>query len=445
LLDVWNIRPNIQSTNAQRVSWRGALAMRATFDRRNLMLGAGSTALLGALPRSAVQAFSLGDALTGLGVAVFPPAAAALAGFGLVKTVDLVSNLDSLVDQTKNLETHIDQVLTQVSTILSTVQKFVQDADKALQEIEDLIKQLPEALVAAFDKIATQTALAKLRAAGANMSGYLHSKNSIIDNSSRIRDLCDEMVNEIIAVDTLEKNMFQFIIQTVPGLTTWMQGYTAYNLTLEPDRRLTNPWDHQVVSSYALPKFISVIQSVKGYRGSEADIASRIPLDSKVLYTFDGAKFSKADRAFAITYPIGTIDNGYYYTIWPDGVTWQGPPLPPQPPGAPPPRIISPQAGDFCYLIMAPERFWMIAPAAGFILPPPPVQPGMPPPPFWPPPDFAAAQRASATYPRLLSTALKTTVAFDQLTDGWQIFEKSTDANLAQGDRDLWSKMPRLT
>jgi len=421
-------------------------------NRRKVILGAGSIPLFSSIPQSATLAFSFGDALLGAGVALFPGAALALAGFGLVKTVQLVSNanntvnnLNSLIDQTKSLEAHIDTVLNQVSATLTTIQSFVQDCDKTLQEIEVLIKQLPDALVAAFDAVATKGALAGLKADCANMSGYLNSKGSIVANQLRIQILCEKIVNDIIQVDALKDNMFQFVMQTIPGLTTWMQGYTAVNLLLPGDRRSVNPWDHQVVSSVALPMINTMIKSIKDQIAGDGQTAARIPLDSAVIYTFDGAKFSRTDKTFAVKYAAGEIDQGFYYTIWPAGVTWQMPPFAPPPPGAPqPPR--GPQAGDFCYLLFGgSERFWVIPPASNLDFgPPPPLPPGVPPRP-WPPADAAAAQRAGAVFPRLLTSALKSTVAFGQLTDGWQLFEKSKDANLTNGDKDLWVKMPMVS
>jgi len=70
---------------------------------------------------------TIGEAL---GVGLFLGAAAALGGFELVK---LLFNANDLVDNTKQLEGHIDTVLSQVSDTLQTVKTFVQNCDKALK------------------------------------------------------------------------------------------------------------------------------------------------------------------------------------------------------------------------------------------------------------------------------------------------------------------------
>jgi hypothetical protein len=54
------------------------------------------------------------------------------------------------------------------------------------------------------------------------------------------------------------------------------------------------------------------------------------------------------------------------------------------------------------------------------------------------------AQSATITYTRMIATTLKSMVALDTLTDGWQLFDDAVKSKLVNGDRDLWPKMPLL-
>src|SRR5579863_609813 len=109
--------------------------MSLVINRRKLIIGAGSTVLLGALAPSQALGIDFGSVfgtvLGAVGVGLFPGAAVALGGFELVRLLgnaaDLAGNANNLVTQTEQLESHIDSVLTQVSATLATVQSFVQD------------------------------------------------------------------------------------------------------------------------------------------------------------------------------------------------------------------------------------------------------------------------------------------------------------------------------
>src|SRR5579863_7214508 len=356
--------------------------MSLVINRRKLIIGAGSTVLLGALAPSQALGIDLGSVfgttLGAVGVGLFPGAAAALGGFELIRLLgnaaDLAGNANNLVTQTQQLESHMDSVLNQVSTTIAIVQSFVQDCDSALHDIEKLVKQLPSALVVAFNEVAARTAFARLRADSANMAGYLHSKGSIIANHTQIQHLSEKIVDDISSVDALQQNKVQFVMQVIPGLTTWVQGYTAYNLLLAGNARGTNPWDHDVVSTIALPRITALLDAIKQQRAAEGDIESRLPLDTGDLYTFDGTKFTKTGTSFAVTYGPGEIDNGFYYAIWPEGVV--PPPLPPAPgvfqpmPGATLPG--TPRSGDLCYLFgyQNGRRVWWQLPPAAIAQPP---------------------------------------------------------------------------
>lgn len=404
-------------------------------NRRKLILGAGSATLVGAFGQ--FRAFGLdfgstfGTVLGAVGVGLFPGAAAALGGFELVRLLgnaaDLAGNANNLVAQTQQLESHIDSVLNQVSTTLATVQSFVQDCDNAVHDIENLVKQLPTALVAAFDEVAARTAFARLRADTVNMAGYLHSKGSIIANHAQIQSLSEKIVNDISTVDALQQNKIQFVIQVIPGLSTWVQGYTAYNLLLAGEARGTNPWDHGVVSSIAAPRITALLDTIKNQRKAADDIDSRLPLEGGYLYTFDGTSFTKTSKAFAERYQAGEIDNGLYYTIYPEGVV--------HPPYLPFIPLGNPQAGDLCYLAYGPGglRYWITAPLPNVIVP------GVY------PPELMAAEKAAVAYPRLMASTLKNGVALNQLSQGWQVFDTAVKSKLITGDRDTWTKLPMLT
>lgn len=416
--------------------------MTAILSRRVLIRSTGSAALICAFDLSPARAFDLasvfGTVLGAAGVGLFPGAAAALGGFELVRLLgnaaDLAGNANNLVAQTQQLEAHMDSVLSQVSATLATVQSFVQDCDRALREIEDLIKQLPNALVAAFDKAMATTAFARLRADSANMAGYLQSKGSIITNKASIQALSERIVVDISTIDALAPNVFQSMIQIVPALATWVQGYTAYNLLVSGNSRSTNPWDHQVVSQIALPRIQTVLQAIEQQQTSLGNVDSQVPLDPGILYTFSGTSFAKANHPFATQYAPGQIDNGYYYVIWPDGVT------PSHLPGvAGAPAFIpigTPQAGDLCYLWAppnAPRIWWELPPA--FL--PQPMGTG---------PEVLAAQQVAVVYPRLLNQTLRSASSLNQLTQGWQVFQKAVKANLAVDNttKATWAQLPAL-
>lgn len=413
--------------------------MSVLMDRRKLIVGAGSTALLEGLRPSPAFGLDLGSVfgtvLGAVGVGLFPGAAAALGGFELVRLLgnaaDLAGNANNLVAQTQQLETHIDTVLNQVSSTLATVQSFVQDCDNALHDIENLVQQLPGALVSAFNEVAARTAFARLRADSANMAGYLQSKGSILANRTQIQNLSEKIVNDISTVDALQQNMVQFVIQVIPGLTTWVQGYTSYNLLLAGEARGTNPWDHQVVSVIGLPRITALLNGIKQQRAAAADVDSRLPLDAGSVYTFDGTTFAKTSRTFAPKYGAGEIDSGNYYTIFPSGVT-----LPSAPAGAFQPSAFGiPSPGDFCFLGSNRNgvRVWWVALPPNLVPPTPPLSA-----------EAVAAEQAATVYPRMIASTLKNGLALDQLTEGWQGFERVVKTNLVTGDRDMWTKLPIL-
>jgi hypothetical protein len=409
--------------------------MTLAVNRRKVLLGAGSTVLLGAFGQSAAFGLDFGSVFGtvagAVGVGLFPGAAAALGGFELIRflgnAADLAHNANDLVAQTQQLETHIDSVLNQVSNTLAIVQSFVQDCDNAIHDIENLIKQLPANLAIAFDQAMARAAFANLQADSGIMAGYLQSKGSIIAQRTQIQDLCSRTYREITTISQMDSNDFQFLMQVIPGLTTWMQGYTAFNLLLDGNSRGINPWDHQLVKAAVLPRVSRLLDSIRQQYVTEGDVQTQLPLDSGSIYTFDGSKFTKTSQTFAERYTSGQIDNGLYYTIYPEGVV--------HPPGMFFPVVGSPQPGDLCYLtsFLGGVRIWLTAP------PPNVISPGQY------PPELLAAERAAVVYPRLMVSTLKNVVAFHQLTEGWQVFDSAVKSNLITGDRDTWSKLPMLT
>jgi hypothetical protein len=358
---------------------------------------------------------------------------------------NIIPDIDNLAKQTSELEKKIDTILNTVSTTLNSIEHFIQDLDTAISEIEKMLADLPSALVKALDANSAKSAFAKLKGHKANMSNYLTNASSLKENAERIQNLCQSITDDIEAIDTFSPNGFQFIAQAVPGLSLWVQGYTSYNLLRQPDKRDQNPWDADLVANTSLPKFNDTLKLIKDQKGQAVSDLSQLPLEGGVVYAFDGqGSFSRTQRHFMVTYPPGTIDSMFYYTIWPEGVQWNPPVLigpapggPPSPGGAAPPGFPMPTAGDFCYLTGTgfAQRSWG--------LPPPRIAAAAGVPPFFP--EVAAAMVAAAAYPRTLASALRSRAAFDQLTNGWQLFEQATNQYLAKGYRDLWTKIPQLT
>jgi hypothetical protein len=152
------------------------------------------------------------------------------------------------------------------------------------------------------------------------------------------------------------------------------------------------------------------------------------------FYTFDGTNFTKTNKPFATRYGPGTIDSGQYYAIWPDGVAL--PVFPQYPNFYKAGSWGTPNPGDLCFLgdQTLAGRYWIVAISQNQIgalvnLPP----------------ATLAAEQAAAVYPRLMSSALKSVLALNQLTEGWQGFDGAVKSNLITGDRDKWTKLPMLT
>ena len=368
---------------------------------------------------SLLQDFAMG-AVGAVGLGFLPEAGSVLAGFG---TITGISDIGKLVNDTDALVKHIDTLLNQVSSTLTTIQIFIQDCDKALVDIDNLISQLPNQIGAQIDLVATKKALGRLRGHAAVMGSRLSTRQSIAASQNLIQALCDEMVVDLTTVDALVANDYQFVMQTVPALSTWVQGYVAYNLLLPPLTRSSSPWDHDVVKNVALPRMKSVIQTIKDQRSSLADTSSTVPLTSNVLYTFDGANFHVSKQPFAVTYPGGSIDSAPYYTIWPAGVTWQSAGLGGMP---------GPRPGQLCYLRdNGPSpRDWL--PLSETPLP------------GWNVQISQSAPAAAIAYNNLLRSTLQETLAFDQLTDGWQIFDQSVKSYLINVDKATWRTIPQL-
>lgn len=405
--------------------------------RRTFLGTAGAAGIVGHAP--IVRALSLGDVFGtiagAIGVGLFPGAAAALGGFELVRLLvnanTAVNKASGLIDQTTALENNINSVLAQVSTTLNTVSTFIQDCDKTLQDIDSLLKQLPATLSAAFDAAAAKTALANLDNHRVTMEAYLTSTDSIASNLKDLKHLSVQLSGDISSLNVHVSSDFQFTILAVPGLTTWMQGYTAYNLFKPGAARDQNPWDEGLVSQIALPRIQSLIKAIQSEASSGGGAAGGLPLTPGTLYTSDGRSFKESTWPFQLTYAPGQIDGGLYYTIWPSGTTWQGP-QGPVPQGAFPPY--APEPGDFCYLANYPGivRHWIYVTGALSV---PALR------------DFAfpAAVAINSAYQRLLNASLQGVTAFTQLTNGWEIFNSAVQEKLVTGDRAQWTTYPTLT
>src|SRR5579875_1705751 len=100
-------------------------------DRREAILSATAAGMAFALRPSAARAISFWEAVGGIGSAIFPPALAGLAGFGLVRTINTLGDVDNLVNnanaavlETQQLVAHIDSVVSQISTTLGYVETY---------------------------------------------------------------------------------------------------------------------------------------------------------------------------------------------------------------------------------------------------------------------------------------------------------------------------------
>jgi len=179
------------------------------------------------------------------------------------------------------------------------------------------------------------------------------------------------------------------------------------------------------------------MSTIKSYKDKEAKQLSAIPLDTGIVYSFDGQKFAATTLEFRTSYPPGTMLNGnYYYCIWPEGADALQLPRPPNIPAPPATLTLGvPAPGDFCYLhdqvpSPADPRVWVIAPERNTFL--------------FPMPADAAAMTAKSTYERLLRSSLQSALAFGRLTEGWEGFNDGVDKYLVAGDRDGWLRMPKL-
>lgn len=397
--------------------------MPCSLSRREVICGLGATVALQSFTLPRVYAFdSIWGTIGGaLAVGLFPGAALALGGF---ETIQLLGNANSLVDQTKNLETHIDQVLTQVSEILQGIKQFVEACNTALQDIDSLIKQLPQELSKELNELAVKQALGKLQGHTALMSQYLQSREAIYGNADTIRALCDSIVEDVNGLDALQSNSIQFTIHSAPAIATWVQGYTAYNATLKPANRLQDPWSHPVVKDTAVPSYQKLFGAIQAQSKEYSNLDSTLPLEPGFLYTFDGSKFNKTDRPFSGLYQPGSIDNAVYYTIYPEKVQ--------MPANAPFIPLGSPEPGDLCVLGQAPPgiaRYWLAA------APPTVIPSGAS-------PDVVVAGKAFSAYLRILRTQTNNVIAFDQLTQGWQLFQTSVQKQLVEQAANTWHNMP---
>ena len=406
--------------------------MSHAISRRKMLYLSASMAAAASLPGKSAMALDLGSIFGTVGAAIFPAAALGLAGFSIIKTM---GNANDLIAQTQQLETHIDQVVSQIQDILKTVQTIVADCAQAVQEVERLVAQLPAELSAAFNQAAATAAFANLQADAANMKGLIRTRATIKANDSHIQSLCEKMVNDISQLSATQTNPVQFAMQVAPALSVWVQGYTAYNMLLPSDGRGDSPWDHDVVQVMTLPKFNSLITSVNQQKQQIGDLGSVLPMKNGLIYQFDGSKFTKTANPFALTYAPGLL-NGPYYAIWPGQSTQNlqatlGPQV-----GILPPHALDQQMNDFCYLLSSNNpgapRIWSTLPSVEEV----PQQITSP--------DLSAARVALLAYKSLVADAVPQYMAFQTLTDGFGVFQRSVQDNLVTDQTPSWNAAPAI-
>jgi hypothetical protein len=408
-------------------------AVSSAITRRRMLAGSGATAALMVLSSRNARALSIGDIFGGIGAALFPGVALGLSGFEIIKTLgnvnNLIGNVNDLVGQTQALESHIDTVITQIQGILTNVQTIVADCDQALKQVEALIAKLPAELATAFDEAAAKQAFADLQADTANMSSYLTSRASIQAESTRIQNLSEKIVRDISRIKSTQNNPILFAMQVIPALSTWVHGYTAYNMLKASGARDGNPWDHNVVKVIALPRINDLIGVVTQQRNVINNMASTVPSKNGSLYQFSGTQFAQTNLQFATSYASGQM-SGNYYVIWPGG------PIPSAQtlqiaPNLITPNMVNMRAGELCYLLQGPNtlpRIWSQVQHPDVL--------GML------SPENIAALNAEAAYMQISSEVLPQYVSFEQLTDGFGVFQKAVQDNLVTGDRDSWAKIP---
>jgi hypothetical protein len=441
---------------------------------RRAVLG-GLVAVALTTSKKSVQAGWFGDVLIGVGGAAGIAATGgflAVAGAALLgwKTIKLMGDADDLVGDVKLVGRHIDQVLTEVSATLKSIDKFVKDCDTALLAIEDALKKLPGEISAAFNAAEASKELGYLRGQSANLSAYLISRSSIHANAGRIQTLCEQMVESISAYGNLEPNSFQFTMQTVPAITTWVQGYLAYNLIRKPGERDQNPWDHTIVSSTAIPRFQDVISKLSDAKPFFDQLSAQTASKIGVLYQDTSYvpvvpfKFNEpssihvlkeTDIPFKWVYSRGEIDDGFYYAICPgprhfsidDLSKMYGAPYFRSPPLGVDAEMVRNNDNPYpilSYLVQDKDnigfRFWSDRPtgqtshgALGewFLNDP-----------------KAADARAYITLMNSISQNIEPyqqMLAFHQIADGMDGFQQTVKEQLIVGHRHEWQKMPRLT
>lgn len=398
--------------------------MSHSITRRKLLADTGRVALVAALGSSCASGLSIFGVFPKIGGDLLSSAANALnTGWNVINIAGNVANLikdaDDLAQQTKAVEDHINSVLSQVTTTLQLVQSFVQDCDNALHDIENLVKDLPSAIDAAFQHNAAVDAFKRIRGDCTALAALLGSTDYMIQESKSIEKFWLRVAGDIAGLDAVQHNDFQFVMQAVPALTTWMQGYTVYNLTA--NSRGPSPWKQPVVKDVVLPRLQTFIKSVKKQQSTVGDISSHLPLEAGSIYTFDGTTFVKSKRPFSLDYSADQIDSDFYYTIYPNNKSI--------PPGA----YCCPAPGDFSYLgpVINGLRFWYTAQKTLTNIGPPGKA-------------TDNAQTAAAAYPRLLTTSLKSAVALNQLSPGLEVFDGAVQSRLANDCDDIWEKLPTL-
>lgn len=440
-------------------------------SRRTLLGELGAVAL--ATSSTSIQAGWFGDALIGSlgGAAVIATGGfLAIAGATLLgwKTIKLMGDADTLVGHATPVIDHIDNVLNEVSTTLKNIDMFVQDCDAALKNIEDTLKQLPGDISAAFNAAEAAKELGFLRGQGATLAAYLRSRSSIQRDAERIQNLCERMIKSISAYGALEQNSFQFTMQTVPAITTWVQGYLAYNVLRTPAQRDINPWDHAIVSSIVIPRFNDVILKLSNAKPYFDQLSARTVTKVGVLYqdttykpVFPYNWHNSSDHVMKETkipfkwlYSKDEIDDGLYYAICPgpeptvDDAYWRryATTSHRRPPIAVDAKYMRNRDYPFplmCYLVQDRDnlgyRYWSSgtnnlynddSDRNWFLNDP-----------------KAADARAFEALEDLIMTNIEPyagVLAFHRIADGLDAFRQTVKEQLIIGNRDQWLKMPKL-
>jgi hypothetical protein len=278
-----------------------------------LLIGASAVALSATTSRA--YAFSWGDVWGGA-KSFFKESALVLSGWSLV---DLIYQGDQAARLLPGTIANFNDTLNQVQSTLSLVSTFVQRCNTTLTDIETFLHNLPTELSKGLDSAQAKTELGRIKGTSQNLAGYLISQGSIRTNAARIQNECERLVESMAILQELEPNPLSFAMQSASAITTWMHGYTAYNLLLKPEARGPSPWAHSFATAnvsllhQAVTTFTEQLAKAQAFDDNQPKA-----LNPGIIFSFDQSRstFEKTDIQFQWLYTV-PIPAGFYCTFVP--------------------------------------------------------------------------------------------------------------------------------